>query len=211
MCGLAKCHLPSNITPVTIQVHATLIRWLGNVTFQYIPLKQLLKLILESRGFMRAIEEHKSRNDGIMRDFHDGKFSKGHVFFSNSRNIALLLYVDNCKIANPLGSKAGIHKIGIIYCTILNLPRKFRSSLYNTGDAKLHGFDPILRPLVDDIKELKSQELHITTDVFEGTVRVGIAQVTGDNLGLNGICGFVESFVSRDFCRTCKTYIKEMQ
>ena len=58
-------------------------------------------------------------------------------------------YVFNIKYP---ASKTGIHKIGVIYCTILNLPPKFRSSLsncylvafYNTSDAKLHGFDSIL-------------------------------------------------------------------
>ena len=164
-----------------------------HITFQYIPLKQLLKHILESKGFMRAVLEYQPSDDGIMRDFHDGEFCRGHVFFSNSRNIALLLYVDDCEIANPLGSKAGMHKIGVVYCTILNIPLKFRSSLcncylvglYNSGDVKTYGFDPILRPLVEDIEELERDGLHIDTDVFQGRVQIGIAQVTGDNLGLN--------------------------
>jgi hypothetical protein len=189
------------------------------VTFQYIPLKDLLKHILESKGFMRAIQQYQPSRDGIMGDFHDGEFCRGHVFFSNGRNVALLLYVDDCEIANPLGSKAGIHKIGVIYCSILNLPPRFRSSLcncylvalYNTGDVKTYGFEPILAPLVTDIKELESRGLHISTDVFEGDVHVGIAQVTGDNLGLNGICGFIESFVGHHCCRTCKMHLVEMR
>ncbi len=157
-----------------------------HITFQYIPLKQLLKHILESKGFMRAVLEYQPSDDGIMRDFHDGEFCRGHVFFSNSRNIALLLYVDDCEIANPLGSKAGMHKIGIVYCTILNIPPKFRSSLcncylvglYNSGDVNTYGFDPILHPLVEDIEELERDGLHIDTDVFQGRVQIGIAQVT---------------------------------
>ena len=90
-----------------------------HVTFQYIPLKQLLQHVLGSKGFTDAVMEYQPSHDGIMRDFHDGEFSRGHVFFSNSRNIALLLYTDDCEIVNPLGSKAGMHKIGVIYCTIL--------------------------------------------------------------------------------------------
>lgn len=46
---------------------------------------------------------------------------------------------------------------------------------------------------------LQREGLHINTDVFEGTVQVSIAQVAGDNLGPNGICGYVESFVSNHF------------
>ena len=158
-----------------------------HVTFQYIPLKQLLKHILESKGFMRAVVEYVPSRDEVMRDFHDGEFCRGHVFFSNGKNIALLLYVDDCEIANPLGSKAGMHKVGLVYCTILNLPPKFRSSLsncylvavYNSGDVKTDGFNPILQPLVDDIKDLEKDGLQINTDVYESTVRVGIAMLQG--------------------------------
>ena len=153
--------------------------------------------------------EYQPSHDGIMRDFHDGEFSRGHVFFSNSRNIALLLYTDDCEIVNPLGSKTGMHKIGVIYCTILNLPRKFRSSLcncflvalYNASDVKTYGFDSILQPLVEDIQELERERIHISTDAIEGIVKVGIAQVTG----------FVESFVSHHFCRKCKMHIDQMR
>jgi hypothetical protein len=102
-----------------------------HATFQYVPLQELLKVVLESKGFMKTILEHRKSNDDIMRDFHDGLFCRQHRFFSDPRNIRLLLYVDECEIANPLGSKAGLHKISVIYCTILNLPPRFRSSLCN--------------------------------------------------------------------------------
>ena len=83
-------------------------------------------------------------------------------------------------------------------------------ALYNTDDAKTHRFDCILKPLVEDVKELESQGMNINTDIFVGTVCFGIAQITGDNLGLNGICGFVEWFVSNHFCRNCRMHIMEM-
>ena len=134
-------------------------------------------------------------------------------------NIGLLLYVDDCEIANPLGSKAGMHKVGVIYCTILNLPPKFRSSssncylipMYNSGDVKTYGFGSILQPVVDDIKYLEREGIIINTDVFKGVVKVRIPQLTGDNLGVNGICDLVEGFVSHHFCRNCKMHINEMR
>ena len=141
-------------------------------TFQYIPLNALLKVVLEGKGFMRAILENPVSNDGIMRDFHDGLFCREHIFFSDQRNIQLLLYTDECEITNPLGSKAGLHKIGVIYCTILNLPPRFRSSLCNcflvslfkAADVKKYGYGPILEPLVNDIQLLEQQGLSIATD-----------------------------------------------
>lgn len=91
-----------------------------HVTFQYVPLGQLLKCILESKGFMSAVLQYQCSNDEVLRDFNDGHFCKEHPFFSKHQNIRLLLYVDECEVANPLGSKAGLHEIGLIYCTILN-------------------------------------------------------------------------------------------
>ncbi|XP_071831544.1 uncharacterized protein [Apostichopus japonicus] len=190
-----------------------------HVTFQYIPLHDLLKCVLESKGFMRTVCHYQPSNDGVMRDFHDGKFCKDNEFFSNQLNIKLLLYTDECEITNPLGSKAGLHKIGVIYCTILNLPPQFRSSLcncflvalYNAGDVKTYGFDPILQPLVNDLQMLERDGLQITTDAFEGIVHISVAQVAGDNLGMNGICGFVESFVSNHYCRHCRMHRNDMQ
>ena len=183
-----------------------------HATFQYVPLPELLKAVLESTGFMRTILQNPSSNDGIMRDFHDGLFCKEHGFFSDHRNIRLLLYVDECEIANPLGSKAGLHKIGVIYCTILNLPSRFRSSLCNCFLISLfNAGDPILQPLVNDIQLLEQEGLSIATDVFAGKLKVSIAQVTGDNLGVNGILGYVESFISNHFCRHCRMHKREMQ
>lgn len=40
---------------------------------------------------------------------------------------------------------------------------------------------------------------------------MSIAQATGDNLGVNGILGYVESFVSRHFCGYCRMHSHEMQ
>jgi hypothetical protein len=63
-----------------------------------------------------------------------------------------------------------MHKIGCIYCTILNLPPKvpfliakllFGAS-YNSDDVKTYGYDPILQPLVEDIKDLENEGLTVT-------------------------------------------------
>ena len=82
--------------------------------------------------------------------------------------------------------------------------------MFNEEDMKTYGYDIVMRPLVDDIKELETNGVHIDSDVFNGTVRVSIAQVSGDNLGVNGICGFVESFVGNYYCRHCKMHSNHM-
>ena len=40
-------------------------------------------------------------------------------------------------------------------------------------------------------------------------VKFQLVLILGDNLGLNGILGFVESFSANCFCRICKIHIDE--
>ncbi|KAJ8034185.1 hypothetical protein HOLleu_20916 [Holothuria leucospilota] len=189
-----------------------------HITFQYIPLKLLLTSILHSRNYMTVLNEYNPSNDGLLRDFHDGTFCKENEFFSQ-HHLKLLFYVDECEVVNPLGSKAGLHKVGVIYMTLMNIPPKYRSSLnncflvaiYNSGDVKTYGYDAILRPLVADLKSLEKDGLEVSTAFFEGTLKATVAQVAGDNLGLNGLLGFVESFVGNYHCRHCRMHKNEMQ
>jgi len=48
-----------------------------------------------------------------MRDFCDATFYKDHpVFKSHPEALQFVLYYDDIEVANPLGSKAGVHKLG---------------------------------------------------------------------------------------------------
>lgn len=71
------------------------------------------------------------------------------------------------------------------------------------------GFDPILEPLIRDIKILESDgiELPISTSRVYGT----ICQVIGDNLGMHSILGFTESFSGHYSCRLCLTEKADVQ
>lgn len=60
-------------------------------------------------------------------------------------------------------------------------------ALFHSGDFKKYGFDPILKPLDDDIKVLEIEGMLVP---LKGTVFL----VTGDNLAVHGLFGFVESF-----------------
>ena len=63
---------------------------------------------------MREIDSPHFSKDGTLTDVMDGDFFKNHpVFSTHSDAIQLFGYYDDLEIANPLGSKAKIHKIGI--------------------------------------------------------------------------------------------------
>ncbi|XP_038137605.1 uncharacterized protein LOC119781269 [Cyprinodon tularosa] len=74
-------------------------------------------------------------------------------------------------------------------------------ALFHTDDVKKYSFDPILQPLIDDIKVLESHGISLPHSAVN--VRGTISQITGDNLGMHGIMGFIESFSGRYFCRLC--------
>ncbi|KAJ8029948.1 hypothetical protein HOLleu_29486 [Holothuria leucospilota] len=187
---------------------------LRNVTFQYVPIKPLIKLILESNGYMESISKHEPANNGLMKDFHDGEYCRLNEFFKSKENIKVLLYIDDFEVTNPLSPKAGTHKLGAVYFTITNLHPKFRSSLdncylvmlFNAGDAKLYGYEPILDPLVKDLNSLIRDGIFIDTPTFQGNIQVGLAQVTGDNLGIHSLFGFAQGFTANFPCRICKMH-----
>lgn len=57
-----------------------------------------------------------------MKDFCDGAIYKKHpVFMSHNLALQIVLYYDDVETANPLGSKAGNHKLGIYHVRICTL------------------------------------------------------------------------------------------
>ncbi|XP_056120086.1 uncharacterized protein LOC130097313 [Rhinichthys klamathensis goyatoka] len=70
-----------------------------------------------------------------------------------------------------------------------------------TQDIRRYGFNSILEPLVNDLKVLEIEG--VKNPVTGSCIRGTIVQVTGDNLGLHGLFGFLESFGARYCCRFC--------
>ena len=66
--------------------------------------------------------------------------------------LVIILYHDELEICNPLGSKAGTHKVDMFYYTLANFGPKFRSKLtavrllaiVNATYVKKYGIDCIL-------------------------------------------------------------------
>lgn len=121
--------------------------------------------------------------------------------------IQILIFYDDFETPNPLESKRGIYKVGAIYFTLRNFSPKYNSSLssihlvalFHAQDIKTYGFSKILDPIVQDIKILERDGIKLP--LYDQPVYGTIVQVTGDNLGLHCLFGFVESFSARYCCR----------
>ena len=169
---------------------------------------------------MRFICKHPNINDFLSRDWEkketflydiqDGEFFNSHaLFLKQNHAFQIQLFFDEFECSNPLGSKRGIHKLGAIYFTLRNISPKYNSnllaihlvSLFHAQDIKTYGFDKILEPLVKDISRLETEGVQIP--LYDHAVYGTIIQVTGDNLGIHSLFGFVESFSARYCCRFC--------
>lgn len=60
-----------------------------------------------------------------------------------------------------------------------------------------------MKPLVKDLKILETSG--VAVPFAEVSVYGTLAQITGDNLGIHGILGFMESFSANYLCRFCLT------
>ena len=186
--------------------------------YMYVPILGTLKSIFKNSEIIECFLQEKPSKTGMYQDINDGLYFQNHPLFSQHRHaLQILLYYDDFETANPLGSKKGIHKLGCVYFTLKNLPPKLNSVLMNvhlaalfyTEDLKTYGFDLILKPLIDDLKILETTgiQLPFINEPLFGSV----IQITGDNLALNGLLGFVESFSATYCCRFCLTNKEEIQ
>lgn len=55
-----------------------------------------------------------ARSDGIIGDYCDADLYKSiSLFQDNEHALQIILFFDEMEICNPLGSQAGVHKLGI--------------------------------------------------------------------------------------------------
>lgn len=177
--------------------------------FYCVPLKPLLTKLLEIPGTLDAIFTWQQRENGVLLDFYDGEYCKQHPLFSSKVSVPLLLYYDDCETVNPFGSKVVVHKLGFLYFIIKSLPPQFLSKLsshFLVADAKTYGINSVLLPVIEELKDLEVNGISLNTPHFKGEMRFSVAQLCGDNLGLNALLGFTECYSSNYFCGMCKAH-----
>lgn len=191
------------------------------VTAQYVSIEETIMALQKNVDLVSllASQPKQQTEPRLYNDFFDG----AHWLSSplHDENVIMLrLYGDDFEPANPLGSRKASYKIGCIYYQFENLAthvltkteNMFLCLCYHTGDVKDFGWEAILKPLVIELRRLENIGVNLTSrDGNTTNWKVAISVVTGDNLFLHSILGFVESFSAAHPCRHCLVPRAEFQ
>lgn len=187
-------------------------------TYQYISICDLLKLIMRNPDAMNIVENETASPEGFFSSFMDGEQYKTHYFFQENPNaLRLTLNADEIEIVNNLSSRAGNQKITHFYVKIQNFKHS-RDSTYSTNYLilsinskilKKHGYEKVLRPLIDDLKTLERGIQMIFGEVIYDLKAV-LCSFAGDTLAAHEIFGLLSPSASF-FCRQCYITKEDMR
>lgn len=178
-------------------------------------MKKTLMSLFENPDFKNTYFNHIDESahecvENIYHDFCCGSTYKKQGTFNSKYNVQIQIGADEFDPLDALKSKAGQHKILGIYFVIRNLPDWCRSklnniflvALVNASDLKQEdcSIDDVLEVIVDELKDLEINGIQIDQNT---NIKASLVSLIGDNLGLNGLLGFTESFNSHYYCRFC--------
>jgi len=190
-------------------------------SFQYVSVQKTLHSLMQNRSYVEMMLEDRCV-PGILQEFVDGDKYKTHTLFSDSSKVSVMiqLFFDGLGVTNPLRGHSTLHNVGVFFYTIKNIPHQYNSCFANvhllalcySKDVKKYGFDPVLKKFVAEMTLLSKSGFTGTFPVIgEQTVYASLCQVTCDNLALNGILGFIESFSCDHYCTVCYAMQDEIQ
>ncbi len=178
----------------------------------YLPFLQNLRILLSMPEVQTCLLQDQINDTSQMKDARDGSYFKNHELFQSHQDaLAVIAYVDDIEIANPIGVNTKKHKVTLFYWTLLNIPPKYRSKLSSmqllavayAKDIKMFGLESLLKDFIDGLNKL-SRGLMIDVNGYRCLFRGSLLMMTADTLAAQGIGGFKEGVGNAfSFCRTC--------
>lgn len=187
---------------------------LGQKCSLELKLKKFLELPNVYNDISNYIIEETSRQTVITSVIQGRLWKNIQNSFQGKVIFPLLLFYDDFEPCNALGSRAAVYKIGAVYVSLACLPPEFTSlqenvflyQLFYTSDKQFYGNEKLFSSLINDLKKLESQGVDLCINNEKKKVYFPLLLILGDNLGLNSILGFSESFNADYFCRICVTH-----
>ncbi|XP_031329046.1 uncharacterized protein LOC116160057 [Photinus pyralis] len=187
-----------------------------------IPIRKVLKQLLEIPGVLKTILDFIDKETNslwISSIFNTQLWNKVKINFQKKIVIPLIMYFDDYECGNPLGTHAGVHKIGAVYFSIPAIPPQFASRLENhflwglfySDDRNLFGNQTIFKPFVEELQYLYSNGITVVTENGSKQIHFILILILGDNLGLNSVLGLNENFSGNYFCRFCRCCKEDTQ
>lgn len=182
-------------------------------TFQYISITKTLQSILSAASLRNLIEGEQRSAAGFLAGYKDGQQFVEHGMFNGHPNtIRITLYYDDVEVANPIGSKRVIHKLGVFYFSIDNLPKMHNRDMKSIHllavchslDLGKNGFEAVLRPFKKEMMKLESDDgVILEVDNFGPLcIRAALTHVVGDTLAVHAMFNLLGPS-ARYFCRLC--------
>lgn len=180
----------------------------------HIPLKKTLEKVLSvPQVFEEILKYIKQLNEEniFMTNLMQGDLWKKKYHDANKIILPLIVYYDDFETRNCLGSHAGENKLGGVYVSLACLPPHmvgklsniFLSTLVHSKYVQKFGNAKVFTKIIDDLNILAKEGIELEINSQKRRVYFQCVQILGDNLGINSICGFSESFVANYFCRIC--------
>ena len=190
-------------------------------SFQYVSVEATLRSLLANPEYVKVLMNDKC-TPGLITDCWDGLLYKRHPLLGNTSKftIAIQMFYDGMGTTNPLRGQSSMCNVGVFYFIVKNLPNVLNScfsnvhlvSLCYAQDLKTYGFSAVLSKFVREMKWLTDHGFTGSFPVLgECTVYVSLLQVAGDNLALNSLLGFIESFSVDYFCTMCTASQTDIQ
>ncbi len=188
---------------------------------QYVSIESTLRAELRDPTIRKLVLAKPIVKEGLYDSFQAGTLCRNHELLSDPSKhvIGLQVFYDGLGITNFARDAAKLHNSGMFYFSILNLPPGFTAALSNihlvamcnTMDLKDEGLNIIAEKIVDECNRLATRGMIVETEDGPTTIFATIVHFTGDNLGLNQIFGFIESFSADFCCLMCYATREQMQ
>ena len=209
------------VEPVT---HKYVADNLNTATFQYVPLLESLRVLLNNDSFRsNVLRNHTSTDTEIYQDYADGSIFKNHALFTTCTEempvLQIVAYSDEFQVVNPLGPHTKKQKVLAFYYLIGNMPSHFKArkpvmqllALCKSKDVKEYGLEAVARLLNLELSVLENEGIVVPR--YPNRVRGALSYISGDNLNSNMLGGFQCSFGPNVVypCRFCITTNLQMQ
>lgn len=200
-----------------------IIKEIVSVTAQFIPMRKVLYSFFSLPGVLQKTIEYvkqlKIQED--LSNFVQGEIwrEKESKYFVGKDVLPIFLYYDDFEVNNPLGSHAGIQKVGGVYFSIPCIPPEYTAKLENiflcllfySSDRDTYSNESIFQIVVDEINYLQNEGITFEINGSKITIYFALGLLLGDNLALNSALGYVSSFRANHYCRFYKASRPQME